>query len=261
MMEYGEEDSNMPSGIAMTMIGGSVVFGGDDAPLLGRGKDADAEWLREEEEVAGLAGVVALEPVEGHPAGHREAEDGLRAVDAVSPGQRDARFRTDGPTAVHDLARDVLGQLVERPTEDGDRHQRGAAHRVDVADGIRRGDAAEGARIIDDGHEKVRRGDDARSIAEVHDRGIVLRLVADEEPGEALAAVDRGQDAVQDGRRQLAAAARSVRVGRQTDGGFVHAPKVGYPPPSSNSATSSADRPRASTGWTAGRTARVWVWR
>jgi hypothetical protein len=57
-------------------------------------------------------------------------------------------------------------QLVERHADDRQRHDRRAAHGVDVGEGVGGGDAAEVARVVDDRHEEVGGGDEAwRSLS------------------------------------------------------------------------------------------------
>ena len=71
-------------------------------------------------------------------------------------------------------------QLVERHTENGQRHHGFAAHRVDVGNGVRRGDPAEVPRIVDHRHKKIGRRDNAVLVIDLPYRGIVSRFGTDE---------------------------------------------------------------------------------
>ena len=56
-----------------------------------------------------------------------------------------------------------------------------AAHRIDIGDGIGRGDAAEIVGIVDDRHEEIGGGDDAKIIVDLPDRGVVAGFGADQQ--------------------------------------------------------------------------------
>ena len=64
-----------------------------------------------------------------------------------------------------------------------ERHDRPAAHRVDVADRVGRGDAAEVERIVDDRHEEVGGRDQRLLVVELVDGGVVGGLDADHQLG------------------------------------------------------------------------------
>ena len=59
---------------------------------------------------------------------------------------------------------------------------RGAAHRVDVPQRVRRGDLAVRVRVVDDRREEVDRLHDRDSVGELVDAGIVAALGRDEHP-------------------------------------------------------------------------------
>lgn len=79
--------------------------------------------------------------------------------------QGDAGIRTGLATAVDNLLRDLGAQFVDGPTKDRDGHERFAAHRVDIANGVGGGDATKLKGVIHDGHEKVGRRDNGLTIA------------------------------------------------------------------------------------------------
>jgi GNAT superfamily N-acetyltransferase len=114
-----------------------------------------------------------------HHAGDGQAEDRLGGVDGVAAGQRDAGFGAHGAAAANHFAGHFRRQHVDRPAEDGDGHQRVAAHGVDVADGVGGGDAAEVEGIVDDGHEEVGGRDHAAFVVQGVHGGVVARGVAD----------------------------------------------------------------------------------
>ena len=66
---------------------------------------------------------------------------------------------------------------------DGDGHHGRSAHGVDVAECIGCSDASKGEWVVNDGHEEVGGADNAGSVTEIHDRGIVAAFVADPELG------------------------------------------------------------------------------
>ena len=154
------------------------VNGIDVAALLGGCNDAHAEGLGEEQHVAGSGCGVLLELVQRHATRHRQAEDGLRTIDAVPAGQRDARLLTNAAAALQNLARDFLAELVNGPAKNGDGHERRAPHGVDVADRVGSSNAAKRVRVVHNGHEKIRRADDAGAVSKVHDRRVVFGVVA-----------------------------------------------------------------------------------
>ena len=103
-------------------------------------------------------------------------------------------------------------QLVERHADQRQRHDRPAAHRVDVGDRVGRGDAAEVERIVDDRREEIGGGDQRLLVVQPVDRRVVGGLGADQQfrrhrkpPPSSL------QDLGQHAGRDLAAAAAAVR--------------------------------------------------
>ncbi|SOZ59861.1 GCN5-related N-acetyltransferase (modular protein) [Cupriavidus taiwanensis] len=189
--------------------------------LLGRGQHADAERLGQVKPAARRGGVVALHVRALDQSRHRQAEDGLGRVDRMTACQRNAGVVAGAAPAGHHFARHLGRQHVHRPAQDGDGHQRVAAHGVDVADRIGRGDAAEVERIVDDGHEEVGGGNHAalavRAIQRIH-RRVIARGIADPQARVQVLRAAAGQDHVEHFGRNLAAAAGTVAVLRQADG-------------------------------------------
>ena len=69
-------------------------------------------------------------------------------------------------------------QHVDRHADQRQRQDRPAAHRIDVADGVGRGDAAEVERVVDDRHEEVGGGDQRLLVVELIDGRVVGGLDA-----------------------------------------------------------------------------------
>jgi len=91
------------------------------------------------------------------------------------------------------------------------------AHGVDVGERIRGGNAAKVIRIIDDGREKVRRGHQRLlGVQPVHGR-VVAGFGAHEQLGRHQALRRTCQNLAEQARRDLAAAATSMRKLRQSN--------------------------------------------
>src|SRR5690606_693652 len=117
-----------------------------------------------------------------------------------------------GPAAGHHLAGHFRRQQVDRPAEDGDGHQRVAAHGIDVADGIGGGNTPEVEGIVDNGHEEVGGGyHTPLTVNAVHGR-IIPRGIADPQGRVESLGAAAGENHVQYPGGNLAAAARSVAV-------------------------------------------------
>ncbi len=190
----------------------ALVAGGVQGILLQRRRHhADADRLAEDEHVAGLGVGIAPDLARVDQAHDDEAVDRLDRIDRVAAGDRDARLATDRLAAADDLA-DLLGrQLVDRHRDQGQGHDRPAAHRIHVADRVGRGDAAEVERVVDDRHEEVGRRDQRLLVVELVDGGVVGGLDADHQLRRHQAAGARAKDFGKDTGRDLAAAAAAVR--------------------------------------------------
>ena len=82
---------------------GGIARGVEFALLEGGTEDADPQGLAEDERIAGLGAVVALDPLRGHQTHDRQAVDGLGGIDGVAPGQGNAGIPADGGAPSHDL--------------------------------------------------------------------------------------------------------------------------------------------------------------
>ena len=68
-----------------------------------------------------------------------------------------------------------------READEVERRERRAAHRVDVAQRVGRGDRAEVVRLVDDGREEVRREDERALVVDPVHGGVVRRGAAHED--------------------------------------------------------------------------------
>ncbi len=153
---------------------------GQQRGLLDRGRvDADADRLGEDQLVARLRIGVAPHLIRPADADHRQAIDRLGAIDRMATSHGNACRGTDGRAAFQDLAHHLDRNLVDRHAEDGERHDRLAAHGIDVGDGVGRGDAAEIVGIVDHRHEEIGGRDDAGVVVDLPHGGIIGGLGAD----------------------------------------------------------------------------------
>src|ERR1019366_10173374 len=122
----------------------AAIAGRVERVLLQRGREhANTDRLAEYEHVAGLGIGVAPDLLRMHEAHDDEAVNGLDRIDRVAAGDRNARFAAHR-FATADHLPDLLDrELVDRHRDQREGHDRLAAHRIDVADGVGRGDAAE----------------------------------------------------------------------------------------------------------------------
>ncbi len=135
----------------------------------------------------------------------------------MPPRQRNARRVAHRATATNHFPRHFRRQHIHRPAENRDRHQRIAAHRVDVADRIGRGDAAEVERVIDNRHEKIGgRHHTTLGIDRIH-RRVITRGVADPEFRIEVLCAAAGEDHFQHLWGNLAATTGAMAVLGQTN--------------------------------------------
>ena len=204
------------------------VAGGRQLALLERRRQhADAERLAQHQAIAGLCVAIFLELVGMDQAEGDQAVDRFDDVDRMPASNRGAGFAADAAAAFDNLADDFRWQLVDRHADEGQRQDRLAAHGIDVGQGVGGGDAAEIARIVDHRGEEVGGGDQCLRVVEAVDGGVVRGFDADHQFGRNQAAVDVLQDVVQNGRRDLAAAAAAMgklgqAQGERVFGRFVH---------------------------------------
>ena len=94
-------------------------------------------------------------------------------------GMPAARHTDAPPSRMRPMVRG--GQHVDRHAHQRQRQDRPAAHRIDVADRVGGGDAAEVERVVDDRHEEVGGGDQRLLVVELVDGGVVGGLDADQQ--------------------------------------------------------------------------------
>ena len=116
-----------------------------------------------------------------HETNHDQSVDRLDRVDAVAPRDWDAGRCADRFATVQHAADRLHRQLVDRHADQRQRKQRRAAHRVNIGDRIRCGDAAEVERIVDDRHEEIGGRDDRLLVVQPIHRRVVGRFDADEQ--------------------------------------------------------------------------------
>ena len=151
-----------------------------DSVALGLKHDAGAERLREEERVAGLRARLRPDRVRVHRADDREPVLRLVVSDRVPARENRARSAhalvRSGEDVSEHLDRQLFGKRGDR-----ERHERRAAHREDVVQRVRRGDRAEGARVVDERREEVDGEDDRALVVQPVDRRVVGGIEPDEQ--------------------------------------------------------------------------------
>ncbi len=80
-----------------------------------------------------------------------------------------------------DVAEEVVREFLGVPAHEVESEQRSAAHRVDVADGIRSSNPTPVARIVDHRRDEVGGDDEGAFVREAVDRGIVAAGRPDEQ--------------------------------------------------------------------------------
>ncbi len=181
----------------------------DDAVLERAGEHADAEPLGEHQPVAGPCAAVVHDLVRLGDAGHGQAVLGFLVVDGVPAGELRAGLEHLLHAAAEDLAQEAEVE-VGRPGDEVHRRQRPGAHRVDVAERVRRGELPEPVRRVDHGREEVDRLHEAEVVADRHHRGVVARL---QETRELTGGFGHAvEDGLQVARTQLG---RSTALGRE----------------------------------------------
>ena len=140
-----------------------------------------------------------------------DADDGkpvdrFRRVDRVPARNRNAGRGAHRRAAGKDRPDDVERHFIEGDAENRERHDRLAAHRVDVGDRIGGGDASKIMRVVDDRHEEVGGRNDAGLVVELPDRRIVAGLHPDDQPRVGGRLCLPTEKLLQDRRRQFGAA-------------------------------------------------------
>ena len=181
--------------------------------LLERSRiNAHAQRLAQHQHVAGLGFGVAAHAVGVDQTHGDQTVDGLDRIDGVAARNRNAGCAAHVLPAAHDGTDHVERQLVDRHGDQRQRHDRLAAHGIDIRQRIRRGDAAELIRIVHDGHEEIGGGDQRLRVVELVDGGVVRGLDAHHQLGWNHGIRAAGfQNFRQHARRDLAAAAAAMR--------------------------------------------------
>ncbi|RMS39072.1 GCN5-related N-acetyltransferase [Pseudomonas ficuserectae] len=195
--------------------------------FLGSSENANAQRLGQVQRAPRLGGVVAFHVLFLHHASYSQTEDRLRRIDGVPASQRDTGSVADGTTTANDFARHFWREDIDRPAEDGDGHQRIAAHRIDITNGIGRGDTAEVERVIDDRHKEVSGRDHAALVIQRIDRCVITRSIANPELGVEVLSAAASEDHVQHPGGNLADTPCSMTVLGQADW-LIHCDTLGY---------------------------------
>ncbi len=194
------------------------------ATELERGRDdSRAERLRQDQHVARTGARVRPDLRRRDEAGHGISELDLAVLDGVAAEQGDSRFDQLVEPALEDRAQHLaVGFLRER--RDRERRERTSAHRVDVAQRVRRRDLAVHERIVDDGREEID-GLHERAVAleRVHTR-IVGGPIVDQDPW-VVRHVQIAQDLGELTSRELA---RSTSAGGVVGQAFSHSDRCGF---------------------------------
>jgi hypothetical protein len=100
--------------------------------------------------------------------------------DGVSSGDRKPRLGCFLRTAAEDLLQRLERKLIGGKGGDGEPEDRRGAHRVDVGDGVRRGDGAEEVGVVDDRREEIDRLRNRNIAGDANNRRVVVGAVTDD---------------------------------------------------------------------------------
>ena len=128
----------------------------------------------------GLRLVVRQDAVRRDLADDGEAEDRLFRFDRVPADDGDAGFGRLVGRALENFDQHFGRQQSVGKTDDAQRRQRRAAHRVHVAQGVRGRDGAKVVRAIDDRREEIGRENEGQVVGQFVDGRIVGRGAADQ---------------------------------------------------------------------------------
>ena len=103
----------------------------------------------------------------------RHAVLGFGIVDRVPTSDDKAAFVRNVLASEHHIAQQVVREFLGVPAHEVEPEERSAAHRIDVADGIRGSDPAPVARIVDHRRDEVGGDDEGAFVREAVDRSIV----------------------------------------------------------------------------------------
>ncbi|AEW73206.1 hypothetical protein EcWSU1_01767 [Enterobacter ludwigii] len=158
-----------------------LVFRLQQRFFLRSSEDTNAQRFGEEQLAARLCGAVAFHALGGHHARDRETEDRLRRIDRMPPGQRDPRLLAGKTSPFNHLTGNFRGKGVDRPAQNGNRHNRFAPHGENIADGVGGRNTPEIERVVDNRHKEVGGTDNAGAVTQVINCRIVTRFVTDKQ--------------------------------------------------------------------------------
>jgi len=167
-----ESQHGFDHGVDMVVCGDAFFEGGSN--------DACANRFREKEDIPGLGAGVGFDLLRMDCPGNGVSELDFGIVHAVSADENAAGL-VDLFRAASEDFREIVEVTSAGITEDGERGEGFAAHGVDVAKGIRRGDRAEGVRVVDNGGKEVDGLHEGALLRELVDAGVVRRVEAHEE--------------------------------------------------------------------------------
>ena len=145
-----------------------------------------------------------------HQTHHRQAVNGFDRVDGMPASDWDACACAGILAAAQDGADGGQRQGVDGHAHQSQCHDGSPPHGVDVGDGVGGGDVAEVMRVVDDGHEKIGRGNQGLLVIQPIHRGVVRGFNAHQQLlgcGEQRALL---QDGTEHAGCDLAAAAATV---------------------------------------------------
>ena len=180
-----------------------------DAVPNGLKDDPGPERLRQVDAVTGTSSCLRPDRVWMH--GPDDGKTVLRlGVTNRVPSCEDRAGRLHALSRAGEHVREHLGRELLGERGDGQREQWRAAHREDVVERVRRGDRAEGARVVDEWGEEVDREDDRPLVVQPVDRRVVGGIEADEEVFR-IDGDEPGEDRLEPCCRVLRSAAASAR--------------------------------------------------
>jgi hypothetical protein len=161
------------------MLAFAAVTSSSDA--LGGRDQPDAKRLGQHEPVARPGAGVGDNPVRMNEAGDRETALEFHVLGRVTAGHDRARLAHLVPDPAQHRRDSLVADFTDRVADDAERGQRHAAHRVDIAQGIGRGNLTEGPRIVGHRREHVHSEHQRSFVIKLVDTGIVRRISADKQ--------------------------------------------------------------------------------
>ena len=149
--------------------------------LCRRRENAHAQGLRQNQNVARTRAAVRPHLIRLHKAGHREAINRLRSMNRMAAGDNRACLIGLGIAAAQNLLHRSLIHLLGN-AHDVQRQTRLTAHRIHIAQGIRRCNLAIHKRVIHNRRKKIRRLHNRQLLTHLINAGIVALVIADQKP-------------------------------------------------------------------------------